>query len=111
MFNFNMEEITAIELKKWIDEGSDFQLIDVREPHEAEIARIPQAKLIPLGSLPSRLEEIDAGKTTVVHCRSGVRSAKAIEFLRAKGFENRLLNLKGGILAWSDEVDPTVPKY
>lgn len=106
-----MEEITAKELKKWFDDGEDFLLLDVREPHEAAIASIPQAKLIPLGEIPSRLEEIEREKTLVVHCRSGVRSAKAIEFLKAKGFSNRLVNLKGGILAWSDEVDPTVAKY
>lgn len=106
-----MEEITATELKRWLDEGHDFELLDVREPHEAAIAQIPNSKLVPLGQIPTRLSEIESERTLVVHCRSGVRSAKAIEFLRANGFKNRLINLKGGILAWSDEVDPTVPKY
>lgn len=106
-----MEQITATELKQWMDEGSDFELVDVREPFESEIARIPGAKLVPLGELAKRLGEIDRSGTVVVHCRSGVRSAKAIEFLRANGFTNRLVNLRGGVLAWSDEVDPSVAKY
>lgn len=101
-----MEQISAKELKQWMDGGEVFQLVDVREPFESDIARIPGANLIPLGTLENRLDEIDKHKTVVVHCRSGVRSAKAIEFLRAKGFTNRLVDLKGGVLAWSDEVDP-----
>ncbi|MGH9947440.1 MAG: molybdopterin-synthase adenylyltransferase MoeB [Pyrinomonadaceae bacterium] len=107
----NMEEITATELKAMFDGGEDFQLIDVREPFEYEIARIPNSKLIPLGEVIARSSEIDAGKTAVMQCKGGVRSAKAIESLKAAGFTGRLINLKGGIGAWSNEVDPTVPKY
>ncbi|NOT48076.1 MAG: molybdopterin-synthase adenylyltransferase MoeB [Acidobacteria bacterium] len=106
-----IDEITATELKKLFDSGKDFQLIDVREPHEYEIARIPGAKLIPLGEVVNRICEIDKGKTTVMQCKGGVRSAKAIGYLKDAGFEGRLINLKGGIGAWSDEVDASVPKY
>jgi adenylyltransferase/sulfurtransferase len=106
-----MPEITATELKQRIDRGDDVQIIDVREPNEYEIARIPNSKLIPLGQVVGRMSEIDADKDTVVHCKMGGRSAKAIEALRRAGFTGRLTNLKGGITAWSNEVDPTVPKY
>ncbi|MGD9562676.1 MAG: molybdopterin-synthase adenylyltransferase MoeB [Pyrinomonadaceae bacterium] len=105
------EEITATELKGLFDRGEDFQLIDVREPHEYEIARIPGAKLIPLGEIVNRICEIEKGKTTVVQCKGGVRSAKAIGYLKDAGFEGRLINLKGGIGAWSQEVDSSVPRY
>lgn len=106
-----IEEITAEELKKWFDEDVDFQLIDVREPFEFEIARIPEARLIPLGEVTARVTEIGDAVPTVVQCKGGVRSAKAIRQLRDAGFEGRLINLKGGIGAWSETVDPTVPKY
>ena len=106
-----LEEITATELRNLLDADSNLQLIDVREPFEYEIARIPGGKLIPLGEVEARSNEIDRDKTTVVHCKGGVRSAKAIESLKAAGFLGRLINLKGGIKAWSDDVDPTVPKY
>lgn len=106
-----LEEITATELSERIKRGEDVQIIDVREPHEYEIAQIPNTKLIPLGQVVSRASEIDASRTTVVHCKGGVRSAKAIEALKKEGFAGRLINLKGGIAAWSDEVDPKVPKY
>ncbi len=106
-----IEEITAIDLKALFDSDEDFQLIDVREPFEYEIARIPGSKLIPLGEIVNRIAEIEKGKKTVVQCKGGVRSAKAIGSLRDAGFEGRLINLKGGIRAWSDTVDPTVPKY
>ena len=107
----SIEEITANELNNWITGQVDFQLIDVREPFEYEIARIPGAKLIPLGEVVNRICEIEKGKTTVVQCKGGVRSAKAIGYLKDAGFEGRLINLKGGIGAWSDNVDPKVPKY
>ncbi|MFL6469154.1 MAG: molybdopterin-synthase adenylyltransferase MoeB [Pyrinomonadaceae bacterium] len=107
----DLEEITAVELKSLIDSASDFQLIDVREPFEYEIARIPTAKLIPLGEVVNRICEIEKGKTTIVQCKGGVRSAKAIGYLKDAGFEGRLINLAGGIRAWSDTVDPSVPKY
>jgi adenylyltransferase/sulfurtransferase len=106
-----MEEITATELKERIDRGDPLQIIDVREPNEFEIARIPNTKLIPLGQVTNRMSEIDAGRETVVHCKMGGRSAKAIEALKRAGFTGRLINLKGGITAWSNDVDPSVPKY
>ena len=106
-----MEEITATELKQRLDRGDDLQIIDVREPVEYEIARIPGARLIPLAEVAARAGEIDPARETVVHCKGGVRSAKAIGALKAAGFAGRLVNLKGGIAAWSDEVDPSVPKY
>jgi molybdopterin/thiamine biosynthesis adenylyltransferase/rhodanese-related sulfurtransferase/molybdopterin converting factor small subunit len=105
------EEITATELKRRIDDGRDTQIIDVREPFEFEIARIPGTTLIPLGQVAARMSEIDPARETVVHCKAGVRSAKAIAALKEAGFAGRLINLKGGITAWSDEVDPAVPKY
>ena len=106
-----LEEITATELKAKFDREDDFQLIDVREPFEYEIAKIPGATLIPLGEVVARLNEIDPSKTAVLQCKGGVRSAKAIEALRSAGFAGRLVNLKGGIGAWSDNVDPSVPRY
>jgi adenylyltransferase/sulfurtransferase len=106
-----LDEISAIELKQRIDRGEDIQIIDVREPHEFEIARIPGTILIPLAQVVSRMEEIAPTRETIVHCKLGGRSAKAIEGLRRAGFTGRLINLKGGITAWSNEVDPTVPKY
>jgi molybdopterin/thiamine biosynthesis adenylyltransferase/rhodanese-related sulfurtransferase/molybdopterin converting factor small subunit len=106
-----LEEITATELKTLLDSDPNIQLIDVREPFEFEIARIPTGRLIPLGEVVQRANEIDPAKTTVVHCKGGVRSAKAIQSLKDSGFTGRLINLKGGIKAWSDNVDPTVPKY
>ena len=106
-----MEEITATELKQRLDQGDDIQIIDVREPNEYEIAKIPDSKLIPLGQVLNRQSEIDPARETVVHCKMGGRSAKAIEALQRSGFQGRLINLKGGITAWSNEVDPSVPKY
>jgi adenylyltransferase/sulfurtransferase len=106
-----MEEITATELKQRLDRGDDLQLIDVREPNEFDIARIPGTKLIPLGQVTERIGEIEEGRETVVHCKGGVRSAKAIEALTRAGFKGKLVNLKGGIAAWSNDVDPSVPKY
>jgi adenylyltransferase/sulfurtransferase len=106
-----MEEITATQLKQRLDKGDDIQIIDVREPHEYEIGQIPNSKLIPLGQVLNRMNEIDADRETVVHCKMGGRSAKAIDALQRSGFPGKLTNLKGGITAWSDEVDPSVPKY
>src|SRR6266853_374538 len=94
------EEITASELKRRLDRGDDLQIIDVREPHEYEIARIPSARLIPLGQVVNRMTEIDPARETVCQCKGGVRSAKAIQALLQAGFEGRLINLKGGITAW-----------
>ncbi|HEV2883035.1 MAG TPA: rhodanese-like domain-containing protein [Pyrinomonadaceae bacterium] len=106
-----MEEITAKELKERLDRGDDLQIIDVREPNEYETARLEGSKLIPLGQVVNRMGEIDAGRETIVHCKLGGRSAKAIEALTGAGFKGRLVNLKGGITAWSNDVDPSVPKY
>jgi adenylyltransferase/sulfurtransferase len=106
-----MEEITAVELKQRQDSAEPPQVIDVREPFEYEIARIPETKLIPLAQVVNRMNEIDPARETVVHCKGGVRSAKAIAALKQAGFTGRLINLKGGISAWSDEVDATVAKY
>lgn len=106
-----MEEITVTELKQRLDRGEDIQIIDVREPHEYQIARLDGARLIPLAQVVNRINEIDPAKETVVHCKMGGRSAKAIEFLKGAGYTGRLLNLKGGITAWSNEVDSAVPRY
>jgi len=106
-----MDEITATELKARLDRGDDLQIIDVREPNEYEVARLEGSKLIPLGQIVNRQGEIDEGRETIVHCKLGGRSAKAIESLQRAGFKGRLVNLKGGITAWSNEVDPTVKKY
>ena len=104
-------QITAKELDAMIRRGDDVQIIDVREPHEFDIARIPNTKLIPLKQVVARAAEIDPSRTTVVHCKGGVRSAQAISALQAAGFTGKLINLQGGILAWSNDVDPSVPKY
>lgn len=106
-----LEEITATELSELIKNNSETQIIDVREPHEYEIAKIPNTKLIPLGQIAGRAKEIDPSRTAILHCKGGVRSAKAIEALQNAGYTGKLLNLKGGITAWSDEIDPNVPKY
>lgn len=103
-------EISPLELKAKLDGDAGIVLIDVREVHEHQICNLPPATLIPLGTLPQRLAELDRSREIVVHCKSGMRSAKACALLREAGFE-RVLNLKGGILAWSDQVDPSVPKY
>jgi adenylyltransferase/sulfurtransferase len=108
--NVTEGEIEVTEVKAKMDRGDDFVLIDVREPHEYKIASIPGAKLIPLGEVPKRLGELDPNADTVVHCKSGMRSAKACGILRQAGFSN-VRNMKGGILAWSERVDPSVPKY
>jgi molybdopterin/thiamine biosynthesis adenylyltransferase/rhodanese-related sulfurtransferase len=105
----NIPEITPKELKARLDKGDDVYVLDVREPHEYQICNIG-GHLIPLGELPQRVHELDSSKEIVAHCKSGKRSAQAVEFLRGAGFK-KIQNLKGGILAWSDEVDPSVPKY
>jgi sulfur-carrier protein adenylyltransferase/sulfurtransferase len=102
-------EITPRELKARLDRGDDIYILDVREPHEYQICNIG-GHLIPLGDLASRVNELDSSREIVAHCRTGKRSAQASEFLLKAGFR-KISNLKGGILAWSDEVDPSVPKY
>ena len=106
-----MSEITATELKQRLDRGDDIQIIDVREADEVAIAKLPNSNHIPLGQVINRMGEIDSNRETVVHCKMGGRSARAIDALKRSGFSGSLINLKGGITAWSNEVDPTVPKY
>jgi adenylyltransferase/sulfurtransferase len=105
----NVPEITPKELKTRLDRGDDIYVLDVREPNEYEICNI-NGHLIPLGELSRRVHELDSSREIVAHCKSGKRSAEAVEFLRGAGFR-KISSLKGGILAWSDQVDPTVPKY
>src|ERR1044071_2326721 len=100
-----MEEITPTELKQRLDNGDDLQIVDVREDYEVAIGTIPNSKHIRLADLLARMKEIDPTRETVVHCKMGGRSARAIEALKRSGFTGNLLNLRGGILAWSDEVD------
>jgi sulfur-carrier protein adenylyltransferase/sulfurtransferase len=103
-------QMDVAELKAKIDRGDRFVLLDVREPHEYRICSIPGSVPLPLGELAKRVGELDPAAEIVVHCRSGVRSAKAAEFLKKAGFA-KVSNLTGGILAWSDKIDPRVPKY
>ncbi len=107
--DLQVPEMTPRELKSRLDRGDDLYILDVREPHEYQICNI-KGHLLPLGELPRRVHELDSSREIVAHCRSGKRSAEAVDFLRKAGFR-KIHNLKGGILAWSDEVDPSVPKY
>lgn len=107
--NTGIPEISVEELKQRLDAKDDLFVLDVREPHEYQICNI-NGYLIPLNDLPKRVNELDPSKDMVVHCRSGVRSAKAVEFLHQAGF-TKAKNLTGGILAWADRIDPKVPKY
>ena len=102
-------EMQVEELKRRLDAGDDLYVLDVREPHEYQICNIG-GHLIPLGDLPKRVSELDSSREIVAHCRSGVRSAKAVGFLQQAGFK-KVHNLAGGILAWADRVDPKMPKY
>jgi sulfur-carrier protein adenylyltransferase/sulfurtransferase len=106
--NSGVIDVTAV--KEKLDRGDQFLLIDVREPHEYQIARIPGAKLIPLGELPKHLSELDKNAEIVAHCKMGGRSQQAVDLMKQNGFTN-VRNMTGGITAWSDKVDPTVPKY
>ena len=103
-------DITPTELKQRLDRGEKLQVIDVREPHEYQINRIPGSTLIPLGDIPKRFNELDPDAELVMQCKSGKRSAQAADFLRSQGYKH-VLNLTGGILAWIDQVDPSQPKY
>lgn len=103
-------EITAEQMKAKMDRGEDFFLLDVREPNEYQICRIEGATLIPLGELAQRTGELDKNREMIIHCKVGARSAKAVSLLQDRGF-NRVSNLKGGILAWIDKVDPSQTKY
>src|SRR5688572_24855722 len=104
------DALTARELKAELDRGEVLQIIDVREPQEFQINRLPGSILIPLGDLPKRYVELDPNANLVMQCKSGMRSAKAQDFLRSKGF-TRVRNLTGGVLGWIDQVDPSQPKY
>ena len=105
-----MQEISVTDLKAKIDAGEDIQIVDVREQYEYDIANL-NGDLIPLGEVMNRADEIARDKTVVVHCRSGARSASAISVLESQhGFTN-LYNLKGGILAYAEEIDPSLTKY
>lgn len=106
-----IEEISAVDLRSRLNNGDDIQLIDVRQPDEYAFAKIEGAQLIPLGEVVSRMSELDESRETIIHCKMGGRSAKAIEMLEAAGFKGKMKNLKGGITAWSNDVDPSVPKY
>src|ERR1041385_2996039 len=106
-----MEEITPAELKQRLDNGDDIQIVDVREANEVAIGRIPNSIHIPLGQILGHMKDLDPNRDTVVHCKMGGRSSRAIEALQRSGYQGKLINLKGGILRWSDEVDPSVPKY
>jgi sulfur-carrier protein adenylyltransferase/sulfurtransferase len=102
-------EISVRELKQKLDTGEDINVLDVREPHEYEVANIG-VRLIPLGELPQRLAELDQDDILAIHCKTGARSARAVKLLQDSGFE-KVYNVKGGIAAWSEEIDPNVPKY
>lgn len=105
-----MKEVSVSELKTMMDEKQDFQLIDVREKSEFEVCDLG-GELIPLNSISNSIDKISKSKQVVVHCRSGKRSANAIHYLESNfGFTN-LYNLTGGILAWADEIDESMPKY
>jgi adenylyltransferase/sulfurtransferase len=106
----HVPHISARELKGKFERGDAFVLLDVREPYEYDICRIPGSRLIPLGQLPSRMSELDSADEIVLQCKSGGRSARALKLLKEAGFA-KLYNLEGGITAWSDQVDSTVPKY
>jgi len=105
-----MKEITVLELKAKLDKKEDFQLIDVREQNEKDFADIG-GELIPMNTIPQNVDKINKGKEVVVYCRSGARSGQVVQFLEQNhGFQN-VFNLKGGILAWADQVDSSIPKY
>ncbi len=103
-------EITVEELKGRLDRNEKLFILDVRNPEEFQICRIPGSTLLPLPELPNRFKELNADQEMIVHCKSGMRSLKATNFLRQQGFQ-KVKNLKGGILAWADRIDPSVPKY
>jgi adenylyltransferase/sulfurtransferase len=104
-----MKEITVQELKKMRDEKKDFQLIDVRETYEYEVSQIG-GELIPMGEVMANLDKISKDRMVVIHCRSGGRSGTIVSVLESMGYEN-VYNLKGGILAWVAEIDPSLPTY
>ena len=102
-------DVDPAELQRRQQSDASFTLLDVRQPHEYEICNLG-GTLIPLDELADRVDEIDVGKEIIVHCKLGGRSAKAVQLLRERGF-TRVFNLRGGIMAWADEIDPAMPKY
>lgn len=108
----DVPEITVSELKERLDRGDPVKIIDVREPFEWGISNLGEygARLIPMGELADRMDEMDPSDEIVLQCRSGNRSAHAVQFLRSRGYQN-VANLQGGILAWSDEIDGSKKKY
>ena len=103
-------EVTVEELKARLDRKEKIFILDVREPHEYEVCRLPGSKLIPLGELPTKINELNPVDTIIVHCRAGVRSAQAVQVLQKEGFKN-VASLAGGINAWAERVDPSMPIY
>ena len=105
-------DIDVHELKRRIDAGEGFQLIDVREDYEWAICNLEEAgaRLVPLATLPQAVESLDASEPLIIHCRSGPRGDRAVEYLRAVGFDHAV-NLAGGILAWAEEIDPAMRQY
>jgi rhodanese-related sulfurtransferase len=108
--NHQMAEITVEQLKQRLDSGEEVFILDVRNPEEFQICRIPGSMLLPLPEIAQRVGELSKEKDMVVHCKSGMRSAKAIAFLKQQGFQ-KLTNLKGGILAWAEKIDHAMPRY
>jgi adenylyltransferase/sulfurtransferase len=106
----NQVDITVDELKARLDRKEKVFILDVRNPEEYQICKIPGSQLLPLPDLPNRFRELDPNQEMIVHCKSGMRSQKAVNFLREQGF-GKLKNLKGGILAWVEKIDPSMPKY
>jgi adenylyltransferase/sulfurtransferase len=107
----NPDEVTVQEMKKALDNpGLGIKVVDVREPDEYEIAKVAGVSLLPLSELQSRFTELDPNQKYYLHCKAGVRSMKALNFLRQQGFKH-LKSVKGGITAWSEEIDRTVPRY
>ena len=103
-------DITAVQLADKLEHGDQIRLLDVREPHELEISHLDGATVVPLGQLAARLSELDSAEEMVVLCKSGTRSARALELLVSAGFR-KVKNLKGGINAWAEEIDPSLPIY
>lgn len=105
-----MKSITVQELKQWQDSGKEFQLVDVRESFENDICTL-NGILIPMNEVPNEFQQIDKNKDVVVHCRSGKRSASVIQYLESQHGYTNLYNLEGGILAWIEEIDPSMEAY
>jgi adenylyltransferase/sulfurtransferase len=105
-----IREVSVEELRAMRESGEDFVLVDVREPHEVSICAFPESVRIPLGTLPQQVHRLSTADAIVVHCRTGGRSAKAVEFLRQAGYR-KVKNLAGGIDAWAERIDPTMPRY